>query len=124
MEQLAKHKPVQSSYVSLLLPSGQHHQSTASTHPPSTCQQNLKLPDPTSNLFIQEEGILQDGIAITKKMSPDKEKAEEEEEELNEGVINDDGDNKGNQGKCTASHESSQEDLSSGSIAESSANNT
>ncbi|XP_064095759.1 diphosphoinositol polyphosphate phosphohydrolase 1-like [Macrobrachium nipponense] len=147
VEQLAKHKPVQSSYVSLLLPSGHHHHSTpSSAHSPSTCQQKMTLADP--NHIIQEEvKIIQEGADTAEEKSPtdpeevanndDAEKeVREEEEEKGEG----EGEEEGNEEeeeeeeKETDSQEpnegvsrsrgSSQEDLSHGSVVESSANNT
>ncbi|XP_068249621.1 diphosphoinositol polyphosphate phosphohydrolase 1 [Palaemon carinicauda] len=124
VEQLAKHKPVQSSYVSLLLPSGHHHHSTASTHSPSTCQQKLSLADP--NHIIQGEvEIIQEGVDIAEEKSPDVEEVadnDDEEKEETEGEKEAES-QEPNEG-ATRTPGSSQEDLSNGSVMGSSANNT
>ncbi|KAK7076880.1 Nudix hydrolase 3 [Halocaridina rubra] len=129
VEQLAKHKPIQSSYVSLLLPSSTHHTSP----PPSMHPQNAALPDP--NHILEDQGIInEDDINIFKDNEVEKGSLKEEEEEMKEGEEENENGNEEEEGEKGGSFESngeasksqasSQEDLSNGSAAENSGNDT
>ncbi|XP_053652860.1 diphosphoinositol polyphosphate phosphohydrolase 1 isoform X2 [Cherax quadricarinatus] len=105
VKQLAKHKPVQSSYVSLLLPDRDH--TTTITHSPSSCQNTITPPPPLSTIIDHQ-------VEMVRQM----ELGSEMENDIKED------DTAESDGEPSKSPGSSQEDLSNGIVAEDAAADT
>ncbi|XP_045609896.1 diphosphoinositol polyphosphate phosphohydrolase 1 [Procambarus clarkii] len=58
VKQLAKHKPVQSSYVSLLLPNTHRDHTTANTQSPSSCLPTLTTPPAPSSIIENQVDVV------------------------------------------------------------------
>lgn len=107
VKQLAKHKPVQSRYVSLLLPNTHRDHSTTNSQSPSSCQPNITdAPDPNN--------IIEDQVDMVR----DLDHSGETENDIKEDRMVE------SNGELSKSPGSSQEDLSNGCTNEDAANDT
>ncbi|XP_071549160.1 diphosphoinositol polyphosphate phosphohydrolase 1-like isoform X2 [Panulirus ornatus] len=107
VKQLAKHKPVQSSYVSLLLPNTRRDHSTTNTQSPSSCQPNITGASDPNN-------IIEDQV----DMVMDVDHSDEIQNDIKEDRMVE------SNGELNKSPGSSQEDLSNGCTTEDAANDT